>query len=163
VPGRCAQHRLAAADAASPGARPTADQRHGARRRARRRPPRLPARVLDPPVPPRPRPDRPAHVRLTAAPMAMRVNQLWSSIAAAARYREQPGLDTLRALRRSTEGPRLELFRRMNMAPNGTRSLVRLRAELLDQLPDHLELAEVDADLHALLTSWFNPGFLSLS
>jgi malonyl-CoA decarboxylase len=83
--------------------------------------------------------------------------------AAAARYREQPGLDTLQALRRSTEGPRLELFRRMNMAPNGTRALIRLRAELLDALRESPELAEVDADLHTLLSSWFNPGFLSLS
>jgi malonyl-CoA decarboxylase len=82
---------------------------------------------------------------------------------AARRYAEKPGLATLDRLRRATESPRLELFRRMNMAPSGTRALVRLRAELLEHLPDHPELAAVDADLQALLSSWFNPGFLSLS
>jgi malonyl-CoA decarboxylase len=51
----------------------------------------------------------------------------------------------------------------MNMAPNGTRSLVRLRAELLQRLAEDPGLAEVEADLHALLSTWFNPGFLSLS
>lgn len=84
-------------------------------------------------------------------------------LAAAEAYRAEPGLDTLLALRRATEAPRLELFRRMNMAPNGTRAIVRLREELLGHLPAHPELREVDADLHALLTSWFNPGFLSLA
>jgi malonyl-CoA decarboxylase len=83
--------------------------------------------------------------------------------AAAARYAEAPGLEALQALRRAVESPRLELFRRMNMAPNGTRSLIRLRAELLQRLAEDPDLAEVEADLHALLTSWFNPGFLSLS
>ena len=83
--------------------------------------------------------------------------------AAAARYAEAPGLANLDRLRRAIESPRLELFRRMNMAPNGTRALVRLRAELLEQLSDQPALAAVDADLQMLLSSWFNPGFLSLS
>ena len=50
----------------------------------------------------------------------------------------------------------------MNMAPSGTRSIVRMREQLLRELDGHPELEPVDADLHALLTSWFNPGFLSL-
>jgi malonyl-CoA decarboxylase len=84
-------------------------------------------------------------------------------VAAAEAYKGEPALDTLLALRRATEAPRLELFRRMNMAPNGTRAIVRLREQLLRELPAHPELKPVDADLHALLTSWFNPGFLSLA
>ena len=84
-------------------------------------------------------------------------------LAAADAYQAEPGLDTLLALRRATEAPRLELFRRMNMAPNGTRALVRLREELLPHLAAHPDLRAVDADLNALLTSWFNPGFLSLA
>jgi malonyl-CoA decarboxylase len=40
---------------------------------------------------------------------------------------------------------------------------VRLREQLLAHLREHPELRPVDADLHALLTSWFNPGFLSLA
>jgi malonyl-CoA decarboxylase len=84
-------------------------------------------------------------------------------VAAAEAYKAEPALDTLLALRRATESPRLELFRRMNMAPSGTRSIVRLREQLLRELDAHPELKPVDADLHALLTSWFNPGFLSLA
>jgi malonyl-CoA decarboxylase len=84
-------------------------------------------------------------------------------LAASAAYAAEPALDTLLALRRATEAPRLELFRRMNMAPNGTRAIVRLREDLLRHLGAHPELRPVDADLHALLTSWFNPGFLSLA
>ncbi len=78
-------------------------------------------------------------------------------------YRAQQSLETLVALRQAAEPPRQELFRRMNMAPGGTRALVALRAQLLALLPHHPELREVDADLHHLLTSWFNPGFLALS
>ncbi|HET6467100.1 MAG TPA: malonyl-CoA decarboxylase [Geminicoccaceae bacterium] len=84
-------------------------------------------------------------------------------LAAVEEYRDAPGFRTLATLRKATESPRIELFRRMNMAPNGTRALVRLRAELLALLREHGELREVDADLHGLLTSWFNPGFLSLA
>jgi malonyl-CoA decarboxylase len=82
---------------------------------------------------------------------------------AAERYRERPSAETLAALRRATESPRVELFRRMNMAPSGTRALVRLRADLLGFLAEQPQLAEVDADLQGLLAAWFNPGFLSLS
>ena len=84
-------------------------------------------------------------------------------VAAAEAYKAEPALDSLLALRRATESPRLELFRRMNMAPSGTRSIVRMREQLLRELDAHPELKPVDADLHALLTSWFNPGFLSLA
>ena len=84
-------------------------------------------------------------------------------VAAAEAYKAEPALDSLLALRRATELPRLELFRRMNMAPSGTRSIVRMREQLLRELDGHPELKPVDADLHALLTSWFNPGFLSLA
>jgi malonyl-CoA decarboxylase len=84
-------------------------------------------------------------------------------VAAAEAYKAEPALDSLLALRRATESPRLELFRRMNMAPSGTRSIVRMREQLLRELDGHPELKPVDADLHALLTSWFNPGFLSLA
>lgn len=84
-------------------------------------------------------------------------------LAAAERYRDQPGRETLATLRQATESPRVELFRRMNMAPSGTRALLRLRLDLLGFLEEHTPLAEVDADLQGLLAAWFNPGFLSLS
>lgn len=107
-----------------------------------------------------PDPERLAFFELLARDFAVDHERL---LAAASGYGQDPGLDTLLALRRATEAPRLELFRRVNMAPNGTRALVRLREQLLRHLPDHPELKPVDADLHALLTSWFNPGFLSLA
>lgn len=60
------------------------------------------------------------------------------------------------------EPRRQELFRRLNMAPNGTQSLVEMRRALLALLRDHPELNAVDADLRHLFSSWFNRGFLSL-
>ncbi len=83
--------------------------------------------------------------------------------AAVEAYRDKPSTETLVELREAAEPPRQELFRRMNMAPGGTRALVALRAQLLALLPEHPGLREVDADLHHLLASWFNPGFLTLS
>lgn len=82
--------------------------------------------------------------------------------AAAEAFRDGGDLDTFLALVRSVEPPRQEFFRRLNMAPRGTRTLVAMRAHLLGLLPDHPELRAVDADLRHLLGSWFNRGFLTL-
>ena len=84
-------------------------------------------------------------------------------LAAMEAYRAGPTPRSLQALRLACEAPRHELFRRMNTAPGGTRAIVGLRTQLLTYLGDHPELAAVDADLHDLLTSWFNPGFLTLA
>jgi malonyl-CoA decarboxylase len=84
-------------------------------------------------------------------------------LAAVEAYRAQPTPATVHALRRACEAPRHELFRRMNMAPGGTRAIVDLRTQLLAELPAHSELAPVDADLHDLLGGWFNPGFLTFT
>ena len=78
-------------------------------------------------------------------------------------YRDNPGFGTLLALRRAAEPPRQELIRRMNMAPGGTRAIVAMRAQLLKAVDEDPSLREVDADLHHLLSSWFNPGFLTLA
>ena len=78
-------------------------------------------------------------------------------------YRTRPTASAAHALRRACEAPRQELFRRMNIAPGGTRAIVDLRTELLAELPAHAELAPVDADLHELLGGWFNPGFLTFT
>jgi malonyl-CoA decarboxylase len=82
--------------------------------------------------------------------------------AAAEAYRLGGDLDTFLALARSVEPPRQEFFRRLNMAPGGTRTIVSMRAHLLGLLRDHPELKAVDADLRHLLGSWFNRGFLTL-
>lgn len=73
---------------------------------------------------------------------------------------DQP--ETLVRLLQVAEPPRQELFRRLNMAPNGTAMLVSMRAQLLDRLPDFPLLLSVDADFRHLLASWFNRGFLHL-
>jgi malonyl-CoA decarboxylase len=83
-------------------------------------------------------------------------------LAAANAYHADPSAEHLATLQQVTEPPRQEAFRRMNMAPGGTATLVQLRRELLDVVRDHPELAAVDNDLTHLLQSWFNRGFLEL-
>ncbi len=81
--------------------------------------------------------------------------------AAASAFRnDQPA--TLVELLNAAEPPRQELFRRLNMAPLGTASLVSMREQLLDRLPGFPMLRSVDADFRHLLASWFNRGFLRL-
>ena len=60
------------------------------------------------------------------------------------------------------EGKRRELFRRMNIAPNGTAIIVKLREDLLNFLIDNKDLVHLDFDLRHLFKAWFNPGFLKL-
>lgn len=79
------------------------------------------------------------------------------------RYQNSHSAEDLIKLTNAVEAPRQELFRRLNMAPNGTASLVALRAELLKQLKNYPSFRSTDADLKHLLSSWFNRGFLQLS
>ena len=81
---------------------------------------------------------------------------------AAEQYRVNPDLDKLRSVTRAVEAPRLKLFRRINMAPDGTRTLVAMRGHLLQVLRDNPQLRGVDSDLKHLFISWFNKGFLEL-
>ena len=61
-----------------------------------------------------------------------------------------------------SEGKRRELFRRMNMAPNGISTIVSLREDLINILENNDDLKPLDNDLRELFKSWFNPGFLKL-
>jgi malonyl-CoA decarboxylase len=81
---------------------------------------------------------------------------------AAERYHQDPSSDNLIRLQDVVEPPRQELFRRANMAPQGTAVLLDMRRELLKTLPDHPARAGIDADLIHLFRSWFNRGFLVL-
>jgi len=81
---------------------------------------------------------------------------------AADAYRRDPGPATLIRLQETVEPPRQELFRRLNMAPGGTASVVELRRRLLRGLRSHPEWATLDSDLLHLLRTWFNRGFLVL-
>ncbi len=83
-------------------------------------------------------------------------------LGAAEAYSRDPSPATLARLQRAAEPPRQEVFRRMNMAPDGTAALVGMRKVLHDELPAHPHLASVDDDLTHLFGSWFNRGFLEL-
>ena len=77
-------------------------------------------------------------------------------------YRDEPSAENLAQLQRVVEPPRQELIRRLNMAPGGTRQLVAIRSQLLNELDRHPQWAPIEADLAHLLMSWFNRGFLVL-
>ena len=62
----------------------------------------------------------------------------------------------------AAEGKRRELFRRMNIAPNGTAIIVKMREDLLKIIEKNKELIHLDKDLVHLFKAWFNPGFLKL-
>jgi malonyl-CoA decarboxylase len=75
-------------------------------------------------------------------------------------YCADPSPANLVPLRRATETPRLELFRRLNLASGGTRALIEMRALLLHGMSEHPAWAAIEAELDQLLRSWFNHGFL---
>jgi len=62
----------------------------------------------------------------------------------------------------AAEPPRQELLRRLNRAPGGTATILRMRERLLELTPGQRELDAVDWDFRHLLSSWFNPGFLQI-
>jgi malonyl-CoA decarboxylase len=66
------------------------------------------------------------------------------------------------ALRQALRSPRIKVFTQFNALPDGVRFLVRLRADVLRLLRELPELAPLDEELFALLSSWFDVGFLSL-
>ncbi len=77
-------------------------------------------------------------------------------------YRATPGPAAAQQLHVAAESRRQELLRRLNFAPSGTASLLRMREDLMQFLPQHPELEDVDADFEHLFHSWFNRGFLQL-
>src|SRR5271156_1845174 len=81
---------------------------------------------------------------------------------AVAAWRAAPTPDHAHELHQASEPRRLELFRRLNLAPGGTAALVRMREQLLDALDRRDDLAEIDDDFVHLFSSWFNRGFLVL-
>jgi malonyl-CoA decarboxylase len=82
--------------------------------------------------------------------------------AAVAAWRAEPSDENAAELHRASEPRRLELFRRLNLAPAGTAALVRMREQLMDAMEHRDDLAAIDNDFVHLFTSWFNRGFLVL-
>ena len=81
---------------------------------------------------------------------------------AAQLYADKYDDESLVALFKIVEPARQELLRRINRAPNGTQTIVRMREQLLTHTKNKSGLKAVDADMQHLLNSWFNPGFLEL-
>jgi len=77
-------------------------------------------------------------------------------------YLDDPSAASLAALQKASYSPRLEFFRRLNLAPGATADIVALRADLMRHIKSDEALAAVNRDLERLLTSWFNRGFLVL-
>jgi malonyl-CoA decarboxylase len=77
-------------------------------------------------------------------------------------YRNDPSPVNLDRLLQVVEPPRQELFRRLNLAPNGIRTLVEMRRDLLREINGMPHWATIESDLEHLLYSWFNRGFLVL-
>jgi malonyl-CoA decarboxylase len=78
----------------------------------------------------------------------------------AATYVEDPSEANYQSLRGTVEPPRLELLRRMNMAPGGTGAILVMREFLLQMLSERPDLKPLDTDFRHLFSSWFNRGFL---
>jgi len=81
---------------------------------------------------------------------------------AIAAWSSAPTAEHAAELHHASEPRRLELFRRLNLAPGGTAALVRMREQLLDAMAHRDELGVIDADFVHLFSSWFNRGFLVL-
>ena len=79
---------------------------------------------------------------------------------AARGFLSSPTQESYRDLAIAMETPRLELFRRLNMAPGGTAAIVDMRRLLLSRIRGAPELRGLEYDLRHLLSSWFNRGFL---
>ena len=77
-------------------------------------------------------------------------------------YQADPSPKNLARLQESVESLRRGLFRRLNMAPGGTATLVEMRKQLLKNLRANPQWQVIDADLLHLLMEWFNRGFLRL-
>src|SRR6202043_3095787 len=77
-------------------------------------------------------------------------------------WQQAPSDETAAELHHASEPRRLELFRRLNLAPGGTAALVRMREQLIDAMDHRDDLAVIDNDFVHLFSSWFNRGFLVL-
>ncbi len=77
-----------------------------------------------------------------------------------AQYEINPNARMLDQLTRTAEPRRQELLRRLNLAPEGTRRLVKVRESLLKHKKQNPELGRTDNDFRHLFGAWFNRGFL---
>ncbi len=81
---------------------------------------------------------------------------------AAGRYLENRSSKAMAELAGAVESRRLELIKRLNLAPGGTQFLVGLREDVQSRLATNPALEPLETDLASLFSSWFNRGFLVL-
>ena len=84
------------------------------------------------------------------------------ALQAANSYVSDPGHESLDTLMAASQPSRLNLIMRLNQAPDATKFLVEMRADLLARLRDESELRFVDREFVHLFTTWFSRGFLDL-
>ncbi len=77
-------------------------------------------------------------------------------------YQKDSGPLNVQKLNRASLPARRGLFEILNICPNGTHALLRMRVDLQACYPQDQELRAVDADLESLFRNWFNRGFLTL-
>jgi malonyl-CoA decarboxylase len=106
--------------------------------------------------------DRSDQARFFAALLAEFSPDRNAVLGAAQAYAAEASAANLVTLSTVTEPPRQELLRRLNRAPGGTATILRMRERLLELKRDERELEAVDWDFRHLLSSWFNPGFLQI-
>jgi malonyl-CoA decarboxylase len=115
------------------------------------------------------KPERAGFLRLVATEFAADHAAVDEAIAA---YRADPTRAALGVLHDAAEPRSQELIRRLNLARDGTRALVRMREDLFmlrrdlrqdEADPDVIDAADsLDSDFEHLFASWFNRGFLVL-
>lgn len=69
---------------------------------------------------------------------------------------------TLHNLALASEPLRMELFRTLNTAPEGTMALIAMREDLHRLMAQEPEFTLLDQELLSLFRAWFNRGFLEL-
>ena len=106
--------------------------------------------------------DKKGQARFFAALLAEFSPDAERVLAASKAYAAEPSAAHLVQLNLAVEPPRQELLRRLNRAPGGTATILRMRERLLELKVEHHELDAVDWDFRHLLSSWFNPGFLQI-
>jgi malonyl-CoA decarboxylase len=77
-------------------------------------------------------------------------------------WQANPTEEAALELHEASEPRRIELFRRLNLAPGGTAALVRMREHLIEAMDRRADFGGVDAAFVHLFSSWFNRGFLVL-
>ena len=106
--------------------------------------------------------DRKGQERFFAALLAEFSPDPMQVLAASKAYAAEQSAANLAQLSIAAEPPRQELLRRLNRAPGGTATILRMRERLLELKGEQHELDAVDWDFRHLLSSWFNPGFLQI-